>query len=354
MHGGSGGYRLRGFRPTDPRDTPPMRIVRLEQPKSPLVIAEVPTPEPGAGEVLIDLRAAALNHRDVWITKGLYPGIVLPCTPGSDGSGVVIRVGAGVDARWMDAEVIINPSFAWGEDPRVQGTDFQILGLPRQGTHATHIAVPVAQVQRKPTHLSFEAAAAIPLAGLTAWRALTTRGRARSGETLLITGIGGGVACFALQIGVALGLRCLVTSSSAAKRERALALGATAAYDYTDPDWGKTLKAKGGFDLAIDGAGGRDFNALVEAAKPGGRIVVYGGTAGLPEALNLRAVFFKQLDVMGSTMGSPQDFAAWTAFVEDRKLEPIIDRSFPLDQANAAYARMDAGEQFGKILLRPT
>jgi len=330
-----------------------MRIIRLEQPRSPLVIVDLATPEPGPGEVLIDLRAAALNHRDVWITKGLYPGIVLPCTPGSDGSGVVIRTGAGVDATWAGAEVIINPSFAWGEDPRVQGRDFQILGLPRQGTHATHIVVPVGQVRRKPSHLSWEAAAAIPLAGLTAWRALTTRGRARADETLLITGIGGGVACFALQIGLALGLRCLVTSSSAAKRERALALGASAAYDYTDPDWGKALKAAGGFDLAIDGAGGPGFNPLVDAAKPGGRIVVYGGTAGLPEALNLRAVFFKQLDVMGSTMGSPDDFAAWAAFVEEQRLEPVIDRSFPLDQANAAYARMDAGGQFGKIILLP-
>lgn len=318
---------------------------------APLTLLTAPDPTPSSGEVVIRLHAAALNHRDVWITQGRYPGIQTPCTLGSDGAGEVIACGPDVPDAWQGQAVVINPAFAWGPDPAAQGPGFTILGLPRAGTHATHIVVPAIQLAAKPPHCDWRQAAALPLAGLTAWRALTVKGRPLPSDTVLITGIGGGVALFTLQIAVACGWRCVVTSSSPAKREQALALGAAAAYDYRDPEWGAQLKAAGGFHIAIDGAGGSGLNQLVDAAAPGARIVIYGGTAGLPEALNLRAVFFKQIQILGTTMGSPLDFAQWLRFVTDRRLQPILDQDHPLAAGNAAYARMADGAQFGKITL---
>lgn len=328
-----------------------MQQLVLAAVNTPLQVAEAPDPEPAVGEVVVRLHAAALNHRDVWISQGRYPGIHTPCVLGSDGAGTVIASGPGVDTAWEGRAVVINPAFAWGADAAAQGADFTILGLPRPGTHATHIAVPVGQLAAQPSDLDWRQAAALPLAGLTAWRALVVKGQPRPGDTVLITGIGGGVALFALQIAVACGWRCVVTSSSAEKRERALGLGAAAAYNYRDPEWSVALKAAGGFQVAIDGAGGPGFHHLVDAATPGARIVVYGGTAGLPEALNLRAVFFKQLQILGTTMGSPLDFTQWLRFVNDRRLQPVLDQDFPLAAGNAAYTRLASGAQYGKITL---
>lgn len=334
-----------------PAAYPPMQHLVMTAVNRPLTLMTAPDPTPGPGEVVVRLHAAALNHRDVWITQGRYPGIQTPCTLGSDGAGEVIACGAGVPPAWQGQAVVINPAFAWGPDQAVQGPDFTILGLPRAGTHATHIAVPATQLAAKPGHCDWRQAAALPLAGLTAWRALTVKCRPGPTDTVLITGIGGGVALFALQIAVACGWRSVVTSSSAAKRERALALGAVAAYDYHDPEWAAQLKAAGGFQVAIDGAGGSGLNQLVDAASPGARIAIYGGTAGLPEALNLRAVFFKQLQILGTTMGSPLDFAQWLRFVADRRLQPVLDQDHPLAAGDTAYARMAEGAQFGKITL---
>ncbi len=328
-----------------------MQQLVLTAVNTPLQLVEAPDLEPAAGEVLVRLYAAALNHRDIWISQGRYPSVHPPCVLGSDGAGTVVACGADVDASWQGRAAVINPAFAWGDDAAVQGADFTILGLPRPGTHATHIAVPVSQLGAKPPELDWRQAAALPLAGLTAWRALVVKGQPRPTDTVLITGIGGGVALFALQIAIACGWRCVVTSSSAGKRERALRLGAAAAYDYRDPEWGAALKAAGGFQVAIDGAGGPGFNHLVDAATPGARIVVYGGTAGLPEALNLRAVFFKQLQILGTTMGSPLDFAQWLRFVQDRRIQPVLDQDFSLADGQAAYARMASGAQCGKITL---
>jgi zinc-binding alcohol dehydrogenase/oxidoreductase len=330
---------------------PTMRHAVLTAIKEPLSVVTTEDPQPANGEVVVRIHAAALNHRDVWITMGQYAGISCPCTPGSDGAGVVETCGPGVDPSWVGREVVINPAFDWGPNPATQSPGFTILGLPRQGTHATHIAVPVTQVSAKPGHLDWHQAAALPLAGLTAWRALTVKGRPRPTDTVLITGIGGGVALFALQIAKAMGLRTIVTSSSAEKRERARTLGAEVAYDYREDGWWKKLKQEGGFDVAIDGAGGAGLAHLVEAARPGARIAIYGGTAGLPEAINIRAVFFKQLQILGTTMGSPQDFAEWMRFVDRHQLKPVLDQRFALDDIQAAYKRMADGGQFGKITL---
>jgi NADPH:quinone reductase-like Zn-dependent oxidoreductase len=329
-----------------------MKKAAFREAKAALALEECEAPAPAAGEVVVALKAAALNHRDVWIQKGLYPGIEYPLTPGSDGAGVVIQCGENEDASWQGKEVIINPSGQWGDNPAAQCADFQILGLPRPGTHATHIAIPADRLAVKPAALSWEQAAALPLAGLTAYRALFTRGRVTERDTVLVTGIGGGVALFALQFANAAGARVLVTSSCPEKRRRAIELGAEAAFDYTQPDWtGKVKHAVGGIDLAIDGAGGDGLGDLVGLCNPAGRIAIYGATSGLPTSLDLRKVFWNQLNILGTTMGSDDDFANMISWAEQHSVQPVVDSVYPLDDINKAYERMDKGEQFGKIVL---
>jgi zinc-binding alcohol dehydrogenase/oxidoreductase len=316
-----------------------------------LAIVDVPDPQPGADEVLVAVRAAALNHRDVWIKSGQYAGLKWPCIPGSDGGGEVIAVGSGVDPSWRGREVIINPSFNWGDSPRAQGPRFMILGLPRDGTLAERIVVPVAQVSMKPAHLTWHEAAALPLAGLTAHRALFSRANLQAGERLLVSGIGGGVALFALQFAVAAGAEVWVTSSSAQKIERAVALGAKGGFDYCDPEWvSKAAQSPGQFDVVIDGAGGDGFARLVDATASGGRVVFYGATRG-NAAMPLRKVFWRQISLLGSTMGSPDDWTAMIGRVTEHRLRPIVSDTFPLARAAEAFALMERGEQFGKIVI---
>jgi NADPH:quinone reductase-like Zn-dependent oxidoreductase len=330
-----------------------MRAVRITAVNR-LEIAEVADPEPAAGEALVRLRAAALNHRDVWIKVGQYAGLKWPCTPGSDGAGVVVAAGAGVDPAWLGREVIINPSFDWGESERAQGKEFKILGLPRDGTLAEMIAVPVTQLTAKPKHLAWEEAAALPLAGLTAWRAVSSRGGLKRGERVLISGIGGGVAVFALQFAVPHGAEVWVTSSSQDKIRRAVELGAKGGENYTAENWAADLvkRTGGGFDLIIDGAGGPGFEALVDAAAPGGRIVNYGATRGNPPALPMRKIFWRQLSVLGTTMGSPGDWTTMTSYVAQYGVKPVVSEVLPLGRAGEAFDLMERGGQFGKIVVR--
>jgi NADPH:quinone reductase-like Zn-dependent oxidoreductase len=329
-----------------------MQAAVLDGPNLPPAVREVEEPHLVAGEVLVHLRAAALNHRDVWIQQGKYAGLKYPITPGSDGAGVVSAVGPGVDAAWVGREVIINPGSDWGEDPRAQSANFTILGLPRDGTFAERVAVPASQLQPKPEHLDWPAAAALPLAGLTAYRAVFSRGGLAEGETVLITGIGAGTALFALQFAVAAGARVFVTSSSEEKIARACELGAQGGVNYRDSNWTEELAKKAGkFDLIIDSAVGPGFNGLVDIAKPGGRIVFFGATAGAVPELNPRPIFWKQLSILGTTMGSPEDFAAMVQFASIRELRPVISHTFPLAEAVEAFSLMERGGQFGKIVL---
>jgi NADPH:quinone reductase-like Zn-dependent oxidoreductase len=332
-----------------------LRAIVLRSLGSPDVLQfeDVPDPVPGAGEAVVRLRAAALNHRDVWIRKGQYAGIKTPIILGSDGAGEVTALGDGVDPKWRGRHVIINPSFNFGDDERAQGPEFQILGLPRDGTYAELVRVPATALHDKPAHLSFEEAAALPLASLTAYRALVPRAHVQSGETVVVTGIGGGVATCALLFAVRLGARVYVTSGSDAKLESARAHGAAGGVNHSDADWPKALQALigGRPDVIIDGAGGDTFNKALDLVTPGGRVVSYGATLGAVPNLEVRRIFWKQLNVLGSTMGSPRDFAAMLQLYADG-LRPVIDGVLPLDQAAAAHRRMEEGQQFGKIVLK--
>lgn len=332
-----------------------MRAIVLRTLGSPdvLQLEDVSDPAPGAGDAVVRLRAAALNHRDIWIRKGQYAGIRTPIILGSDGAGDVVAAGADVDPTWVGKAVVINPSFNFGDDERAQGPEFQILGLPRDGTYAELVSVPATALHDKPAHLSFEEAAAVPLASLTAYRALVARAQLQADETVVVTGIGGGVATCALLFAVRLGARVYVTSGSDAKLESARAHGSSGGVNHRDAEWPKALQALigGRPDVIIDGAGGDTFNKALDLVKPGGRVVTYGATLGAVPNLEVRRIFWKQLNVLGSTMGSPRDFAAMLQLYADG-VRPVVDGVLPLDQAAAAHRRMEEGDQFGKIVLR--
>ncbi len=329
-----------------------MRAVRIEAIGS-VAVRDVPDPIPSEGEVVVELRAAALNHRDLWIKLGQYAGLKFPCIPGSDGAGVVVSAGPGADASWVGREVVINPGLDWGSSEAAQGPKFSILGLPRDGTLAQRIAVPAAQLSPKPPHLGWEEAAALPLAGLTAWRALNSRARLAPGERVLVTGIGGGVALFALQFAVASGNEAWVTSSSDEKIARAVKLGARGGFRYDREGWpGAAARNPGAFGVIIDSAGGPGFADLIDAAAPGGRIAFYGATRGNVPEVALRKIFWRQISLLGSTMGSPADWAAMTAFVALHRIKPVVSDVFPLERGAEAFELMERGGQFGKIVVR--
>lgn len=317
-------------------------------------LVELPKPVCKPNEVLIRIKAAALNHRDEWCRKGLYPNIQDGIVLGSDGAGIVEEIGTGVDSQLLGQEVMLNPALHWGDNERAQGKNFEILGMPRNGTFAEYVAIPADRVFPKPYHLSWEEAAALPLAGLTAYRAVAVQGKLKAGEQVLVTGIGGGVAQFAAQFVLALGAKLFVSSSSGEKRSAALTLGASDAFDYGMNNWSAAaLESSGGMDLIVDGASGDALSELMNIAKPGGRLVFYGATRGNPPQLEARKLFWNQLQLIGTTMGSDQDFAGMLALVDRLQLRPRIDIVFPLKDAAMALDRMKEGLQFGKIVLSP-
>ncbi|KMY54274.1 alcohol dehydrogenase [Bacillus sp. FJAT-27231] len=313
---------------------------------------EVVTPKPKGNEVIVKLKYASLNRRDVWIPYGKYPGIELPAILGSDGAGEVAALGENVKNIEVGSEVIINPSLNWGESDAFNGPGYSILGMPTNGTYAQYVAVPIENVYPKPEYLSMEEAAALPLSALTAYRAVVVRGEVKRDETVFIPGIGSGVALFALQIATAAGANVYVTSSSDEKLEKAKELGAIGGANYRSDTYVRDLKGEiGGADLLIDGVGGKTFNDLIQLAKMGGRIVNFGATAGPVPDLVLPRLFFKHLDIKGTTMGSSRDFEEMLQFFADHEIRPVIDRIFPLQEAAEAQRYMEKGQQFGKIIL---
>ena len=334
-----------------------MQAIRLHQPGGPeqLRYEEVPTPRPGPGQVLVQLKAAALNHRDVWIRLGMQMADRLPLIPGSDGAGLVAEVGPGVAQVKVGDVIVILPSLNWGDREDRPSPAFKILGGPDPGTYAEFIVVPAENVFPKPSPLSMEEAAAMPLASLTAWRAVITRGQVRPGEWVVVLGVGGGVATFALQIARAAGASVIVTSSSEAKLTRAMEMGADLAINYTSENWEKIVldRTGGGADVIIDSVGKKTWGKALCALRPGGRLVTFGATTGRTTEVDIRHVFWNQLSILGTTMGSPREFAAMLALYAAGRLKPVVDSAFPLREAAEGHRRMDEGQQFGKIVLVP-
>lgn len=317
-----------------------------------VTVEELPDPTPADGEVLVRVRAAALNRRDLFITHGLYPGVTYPGVLGSDGSGQVAAVGPGVDLE-VGADVVIDPTLGWHGGLRSPGPKvFTILGVPRDGTLADYVVVPVTNVYPKPAHLSFEDAAALPLAGLTAYRAVVTRGAVGPGTRVLVPGVGGGVATLAVQIASALGAEVVVTSGSEEKIEHAQELGAVGGVSYRQDGWQAQLKELvGSVDVVIDTIGGPFFKEFIRLLGVGGTLVSIGATAGPVPEFVLPTVFLKHIDILGTAMGSPQEFAEMLEFFGTHELRPLVARRFPLEDAVAALELMDSGQAMGKIVL---
>jgi len=323
-----------------------VKAVRIHEDGGPDVLRyeDVDDPAPGAGEVLIRLRAASLNHLDLWLRRGL-PSVPKPRILGADGAGLVAGLGEGVDSFSEGDAVVINPGLDDGA---------RIVGEHMDGTHAEQIAVPADYVHALPDAVSFEEAAAFPLVFETAYRMLVTKAGLREGEWVLVWGIGGGVATASLQIAKALGARVVATSSSDEKLERARTLGADAVVNHTDGDVAEAVRqATGGHgaDVVVEHVGEATWKTSLQAAAPGGRVAVCGATSGPNPPANLHRLWWKQLTVYGSTMGTREDFAGAYELVAAGRAKPIVDRVFPLAEARAAHEHLEEGRQLGKVVL---
>lgn len=335
-----------------------MKAVRLNELGGPekLHVEEIPDPKPAAGEALVKITRAALNRRDVFITQGLYPGIELPKTLGSDGCGTVAAYGDGAKGPAVGTRVVIDPTMNWGDDERVWKRDGGVLGMPREGTFAEYVIVPAQNVHSAPEHLSDEEAAAVPLAGVTAYRACFSRGELSKDDVVLITGVGGGVQTFVLLYVKTCGAKAIVTSGSDEKLARAKAMGADVCINYkTTENWSKAVRdaSGGGPTLVVDSVGGDTLAKALDIARYGGRVVIYGGTTG-DAKIRPFSIFWKQLDVRGTSMGSPDDFQHMLRFFSKHKLRPAVDEVFPMSEIAQAAARVAEANQFGKVVLAVT
>jgi zinc-binding alcohol dehydrogenase/oxidoreductase len=317
-----------------------VRAVRLHE-GGELREEQVSDPVPGPDEILVELRAASVNRRDVLVRNPPSPAyeFELPLVPGSDGAGVV---------RGSGEEVVVYPLLGWGGG-EVPEPGWALLGGPADGTYAELVKVPRANVFPKPDGFSWEEAAALGVAGLTAYRALFGAGGLREGETVLVLGAGSGVSTLAVQLAREAGARVLVTSSSRAKLERATELGAEGGALYTEEGWAGEL---GRVDLIFDSVGS-GWEGLLGILRDGGRLVSLGATAGSRVDLDPRALYLRWLSIRGSTLGSPADFADMLELAAGGGLRPVLDSVWPLGEAAAAQERMLAGEHFGKLVLRP-
>jgi NADPH:quinone reductase-like Zn-dependent oxidoreductase len=323
----------------------PVKAIRIHEDGGPEVLRyeDAPDPVPGTGQVLIELRAASLNHLDVWLRRGL-PSVPKPRILGADGAGIVVSG----DGLAPGTRVVINPGLE-----QANGR-IMVVGEHTDGTHAELIAVPREQVYELPGELSFESAAAFPLVFETAYRMLATKAALQEGEWVLVWGIGSGVSTATLAIAKALGGRVIVTSSSSEKLERAHELGADATFNHETDDVPAGVKelTGGGAHVVVDHVGEATWKRSLEAARPAGRVCVCGATTGPNPPANLHRIWWKQLTVFGSTMGTKQDFEAVYELVKAGRAVPIVDTVFPLAEAAAAHQRLEAGDQLGKIILR--
>ncbi|MBT2570644.1 zinc-binding dehydrogenase [Planococcus sp. ISL-110] len=313
-----------------------------------LKLKEMEEPKTKPREVVVSIKAAGVNRRDLGLIKryGDNPEALII---GSDGAGVVESVGADViDFATGDA-VIINPALRWYGNSEAPPPEFDILGMPDHGTFAEKIALPADQLEKKPRYLNWEEAGCLALPALTGYRALFTKGQLKKGDTLFIPGAGSGVATFLIQFAKNIGARVIVTSRSEEKQQHAKDIGADLAIS-TDSDWLKEL-ADEKIDLVIDSVGGATFNRSLEILRKGGRIVIFGATTEDNVDFNLRKFFYGQYQLFGSTMGSREELRAMLAHMESHEMRPIIDKIFPLDQAQEAFDHLASGNQFGKVVL---
>jgi len=327
-----------------------------------LVFEDLPDPVPGPGEVRIKVAATSLNHLDLWVRRGV-PGhrFPLPITPGCDAAGWVDRLGAGV-THWREGdEVVVAPGFSCGVcRVCVSGEDnlcssFGILGETRDGADAEFVVVPARNLLQRPRRLDFPAAASFALTFLTAWHMLVARATVRPGETVLILAAGSGVSSAALQIATLLGARVLAAAGSAPKRERALTLGARQVFDSRSPNLGNEVRAvvgRAGVDVVFDHVGEATFGTSMRLLARGGRYVFCGATSGFEMKTDFRPLFFRNLSILGSTMGGLHELHCIRDLIEDGRLQPIVDRVLPLAEAVEAHRALEAGEAFGKIALR--
>ncbi len=318
-----------------------MKAAVLQGVQQDLVVKTTPDPESAnSEEVIVRLFASAINHRDLWIQKGKYANIELPVILGSDGAG-----------KWQASDVIIQPGLSWGNKQEFASPEYQILGMPRNGTFSEYVKVPRANIYPKPDHLSWYEAGALPLAGLTAYRAAMVQAKVTQSDKVLITGIGGGVALQACQFCLAIGAKVFVTSGSDDKIQKAIDLGAKGGVNYRNELWINELKQMtGGIDKVIDGAGGSGLSQTTRICNSGASLVCYGGTTGtIP--LNPQRLFWKQLTLKGSTMGSPTDFMYMLDFVNKHQIKPIVDSIFTLNEINHAFNYVSQGKQFGKVVI---
>ena len=327
-----------------------------------LRIEEIPEPKFADDEIVLEVRSAGLNHLDIWVRKG--PGRAGPSEPhilGSDAAGVVIAAGSRVRGVDIGDEVVLNPGLSCGRcdycnrGEQSECVSFGIVGLSRQGTFAEQVAAPARNVAPKPSDLSFNEAGAFVLAQLTAWRMLMTRAQLKPGQTVLIHGIGGGVALYALQLAKLAGARVIVTSSSDEKLESASRLGADHTINYKAADdvaqCAKDLTSGMGVDIVIDTVGAATWPIDFSAVRRGGKIVLCGVTSDAKAVTDLRALYWNQLTIMGSTMGSDEDFRQMVKAVTAAKLRPVIDSVTPLENIKDAMSKMETAGQFGKIVL---
>jgi len=327
-----------------------------------LEVADLPVPEPGPKEVRVRLKAAALNHLDVWVRKGVAsPKLPLPHVLGADGSGVVDAVGPGVEGFAPGDEVVINPGLSCGRCERcLAGEDnlcprYQILGEHRHGTYAEYVVLPEANLAPKPKNLSFEEAAAIPLTFLTAWQMVVDKLGVRPGDDVLVMAAGSGVSVAAIQIAKLFGARVIATAGSEDKLRRAKALGADETVNYTHPDWPKEVRrltGGKGADKVVDHTGALYFEGVIKATANGGRIAIAGASSGYEGTLPFAHVFYRQLSILGSTMASKSRLFPILRFVEEGKLKPVVGQVLPLEAAAEGHRLLEERRVFGKVVLQ--
>jgi NADPH:quinone reductase-like Zn-dependent oxidoreductase len=338
-----------------------VKAVRFHEHGGPEVLRyeDAPTPEPGPGEVLIGLRAAALNHLDLFVRNGI-PGVPLPHIGGADGAGVVVANGPGAERYPVGTRVFFDPGLSDGTCQHCARGEhslcdrWEILGEHRDGTFAQAVVMPEVNLRPIPEGLSFEQAAAFPLVFLTAWRMVVSKARVVPGECILILGIGGGVALAALQIAKHAGATVFVTSSSDEKLKRAQTLGADVLINHAKTDFSKEvwrITEKRGVEVILDDVGAATWDRSIRALAKGGRLVTCGATSGPKPEEDIRRIFSKQITIYGSTMGTRHDWEQLTRLLAAKTLQPMVDRTFPLEETAEAQQMMESGQQFGKLVL---